>query len=147
VAEELKVKAFYNERSLFSKSFSLGFLGLGRATAFTVLPLRLQFFEVFGTALRDLPPTLVQERRRRDPSLSPKLKNDTTGVLCTTLGEPPKLTDGCAKTSRLVLSTINSRIQTSHCRPFLRNPFQVTFQLLCSVFRERFHANKRLRTA
>ena len=52
------MKAFYNERSLFARSFLLGFLGLGRATTFTVLPLRLQFFEVFGTALRDLPPTL-----------------------------------------------------------------------------------------
>jgi hypothetical protein len=58
VAEELKVKAYYNERSLFSRGFLLGFLGLGRATAFTVLPLRLQFFEVFGTAPRDLPPAL-----------------------------------------------------------------------------------------
>ncbi len=40
----------------FYLNFLAGFLGLGRPTALTVLPLCLQAFEVLRTSLRDLPP-------------------------------------------------------------------------------------------
>ena len=38
--------------------FLLGFLGLGRATTFAVLSLRLNLFVVLSSALRSLPPAL-----------------------------------------------------------------------------------------
>ena len=43
-------------------SFLGGFLGLGRATAFAFLPLRLKLPKILGTSLSDLPRTFPSKR-------------------------------------------------------------------------------------
>ncbi len=44
--------------AVLQRIFLAGFLGLGRATAFAALSLRLNLFVVFSSALRGLPPAL-----------------------------------------------------------------------------------------
>ena len=49
-------KVYNNERSLFILLLFVSLLGLGRPTAFALLPFRLQLPKVFSASLGDLPP-------------------------------------------------------------------------------------------
>jgi hypothetical protein len=53
-----QTKVYNNERSLFSRFFLEGLLGLGRPTAFALLSFSLQLPEVFSASFGDLPPAL-----------------------------------------------------------------------------------------
>jgi hypothetical protein len=51
-------EVYNSERSLFILVFFAELLGLGRPTAFALLPFRLQLPEVFSASFGNLPPTL-----------------------------------------------------------------------------------------
>ena len=55
-AEELTTRNATTSARCFLLNYFPGFLGLWRATASSILPLRLQLSKVFRTALCDLPP-------------------------------------------------------------------------------------------
>jgi hypothetical protein len=69
------IEAQYNKRLLFSTHFLAVVLGLGRATALTVLTLTLQLFVVFWSALRSY-----------RPAFPPKLDGGGILLLCQILG-------------------------------------------------------------
>jgi hypothetical protein len=69
------IESQYNKRLLFCTHFLAVVLGLGRATALTVLTLTLNSFVVFWSALRSYP-----------PAFPPKLDGGGIFLLCQILG-------------------------------------------------------------